>query len=120
MWLKASFTVENSVIVPVFVMILILFIMVTFDMHDSVVARSIDLQVAMKFEQEMIAQDKSKKGQVLSRAVTNTNIKCILDGKVSETAIDKRIEEEKIVTENRQPDFVRLISAGLKLKDDAQ
>ena len=39
MWIRASYTVENAVIVPVFSMIIILIISFTCNIHDEIIKR---------------------------------------------------------------------------------
>lgn len=117
MRIKASFTLENSVIIPIFVVLDMLFIMIVLDMHDQIVVRSIDIQVAMKLEQELNESDISKKGEIYATAVTNIRKKCVLDNEVSEQIVEERCKKNELITENRQPDFLRVVSAGLKLLD---
>lgn len=118
MRLKAYFTLESSVIVPMFIMIFLLFVMITLDMHDEIVIRSVDAQVAMKYEQEMNDGDSIKQeGEVLSTAVANIEKQCVMDVNNSEQAVKKRVDDKELITENRPPDFVRIISAGLKLTE---
>ncbi len=115
MRIKASFTLENSVIVPIFVVLDMLFIMLVLDMHDQIVVRSIDAQTAMKLEQELSESDIQKKGKIYATAASNIEKKCVLDSEVSEQIVKERCEKDKLITENRQPDFLRVVSAGLKL-----
>lgn len=117
MRIKASFTLENSVIVPIFVVLDMLFIMIVLDMHDQIVVRSIDTQTAMKLEQEINESDIQEKGEIYATAVTNIRKKCVLDTEVSEQIVKERCENDKVITENRQSDFLRVLSAGLKLLD---
>lgn len=113
---------------PIFVLIIFMFVMMTLDMHDSVVMRSVDAQVAMKLEQEVykageasgqsgISDNEAEKrrGEILATAVANINKKCILDSDNSEQIVQRRIDEKDDVAPNRQPDFIRVVSAGLKL-----
>ena len=48
MWIRASYTVENAVIVPVFSMIIILIISFTCNIHDEIIKENVMSQIGIK------------------------------------------------------------------------
>ncbi len=120
MRIRASFTLENAVIIPIFSLIVVVFIMITLQLHDTLIYRSIDIQVAMKLEQEIMKSNNCdiEKNRVMTTAVDNISIKSVFD--VSRSGVSdmvKRIDGADYITDNNQPDFIRVVSAGVKLID---
>lgn len=50
MWVRASYTVENAVIVPIFSMIIIIIISFTCSIHDEIIKENVISQVAIEDE----------------------------------------------------------------------
>ena len=44
MWLRASYTVENAVITPLFMLIIIVVMRASCDIHDNLIQRSVNSQ----------------------------------------------------------------------------
>lgn len=114
--MKAYIVVEDSVIIPMCVLIIMTLVLVTLDLHDNSVIKGVDTQLAMKIEQEF-RSDNHMEAESVKTAVTHIKAKCMLDGDVNEDVVKRRLLEEDIVTDNNHPKFIRLISAGLKLVD---
>ena len=51
MRIKASYTVENAVIVPMFMIIIMIMLRLCCDMHDELIKASVNSQVVVKAEQ---------------------------------------------------------------------
>ena len=43
MWLRASYTVENAVITPLFMLIIIVVMRASCDIHDNLIQRSVNM-----------------------------------------------------------------------------
>lgn len=50
MWLRASYTVENAVIIPLFMIIIVVVMRVSCDMHDSLIQDNVNSQVVIQTE----------------------------------------------------------------------
>ena len=57
MYVRASFVIENSVLIPLFTGIIVTLILFGMRWHDELVVDSIKLQVALKLEQEKISHN---------------------------------------------------------------
>lgn len=58
MWIRASYTVENAVIVPVFSMIIILIISFTCNIHDEIIKENVISQIGIENElSEMVVTE---------------------------------------------------------------
>lgn len=115
MRIRASFTLENSVIIPVFTMIIVGLVLIGIYMHDKVVAQNAIFQTAMKLEQESENMTQQGKDICIQNAADYIREKSIRYVKNSEE-IKADIEQKHIVAKNRQPDFIRMVNAALKLK----
>ena len=76
MYVRASFVIENSVLIPLFTGIIVTLILFGMRWHDELVVDSIKLQVALKLEQENISD---KNEDLLSGSVN------LPDNKFAET-----------------------------------
>lgn len=132
MRLKASFTIENAWIVPVFTLIMVALISLSLHIHDSIICENALWIAGMKIEQEvgknrahkkvpegngiMDTGEKSGKAEVLSNAkeYIAENVIAADPGKYSEEVLYKEIQNGKIKS-NYQPDFIRAVQAGKKL-----
>ena len=52
MWLRASYTVENAVITPLFIMIIIIVMRVSCNMHDELRQSNVNSQIVIQTELE--------------------------------------------------------------------
>ena len=50
MWLRASYTVENAVITPLFMLIIIVVMRASCDIHDNLIQRSVNSQFVIQTE----------------------------------------------------------------------
>lgn len=50
MWVRASYTVENAVIIPIFSMIIIIIISITCSIHDEIIKENVISQTAIENE----------------------------------------------------------------------
>ena len=48
MWLRASYTVENAVITPLFMLIIIVVMRASCDIHDNLIQRSVNSQFVIQ------------------------------------------------------------------------
>lgn len=134
--LRASYTIENSYIIPMFTMIIIILIAVTFYFHDMAVIKNILIQVDIQAEQctqmtekdiERLcneAQADIKKRTIFTRdirvEINNENsewsAKCsavfMAAGVIRETG---KIEKQEKVKKYYQPEFIRKINAVEKI-----
>lgn len=76
MWLRASYTVENSVIIPMFTIIVITIMTVCFNIHDEIMVENIQSQVAVQSELENM--DSGKKYMLEERAKKYLGVRTIL------------------------------------------
>ena len=53
MWLRASYTVENAVITPLFMLIIIVVMRASCDIHDNLIQRSVNSQFVIQTETDM-------------------------------------------------------------------
>ena len=74
MYVRASFVIENSVLIPLFTGIIVTLILFGMRWHDELVVDSIKLQVALKLEQENIS-DKNEKYNVSAQYLYLKRIK---------------------------------------------
>ena len=58
MWIRASYTVENAVIVPVFSMIIILIISFTCNIHDEIIKENVMSQIGIENELSEMNSDR--------------------------------------------------------------
>ena len=79
MWLRASYTVENSVIIPMFTIIVITIMTVCFNIHDEIMVENIQSQVAVQSELENM--DSGKKYMLEERAKKYLGVRTILSDK---------------------------------------
>lgn len=59
MWIKASYTVESAVIVPIFSLIIVIIISFTCNIHDQIIRENIMAQVAIEDELNDMSSDKT-------------------------------------------------------------
>ena len=58
MWVRASYTVENAVIIPIFSMIIIIIISITCSIHDEIIKENVISQTAIENELNDMSIDK--------------------------------------------------------------
>ena len=66
MYVRASFVIENSVLIPLFTGIIVTLILFGMRWHDELVVDSIKLQVALKLEQENISDKNEKYNEIIA------------------------------------------------------
>jgi hypothetical protein len=138
MRIKASYTIENSVIIPVFTLIIVSLMGLLFYLHDTVIIKNATFQTAMRLEQqvgEVSETERSKmqentKDYIKEKTIFATDISVVLKeenkesycvGKATFTTIGllldaNRIEKCVSVKDNNPPDFIRLVNATEKLR----
>lgn len=57
MWLRASYTVENAVITPLFMIIMMIVIRMCCNMHDNLIQTNVNSQVVIQNELEEVDGD---------------------------------------------------------------
>lgn len=119
MRLRASVTVENSFIIPVFFVISVILIIFTLDFHDNVVAQSAQIQMQLKLEQENRTEKnaQSYEQQVICDGMDYMNIRMIKSSKTKQE-IKNMLERKKFIKSNVHQDFIRVVNVGLDLKGD--
>ena len=73
MRLRASFTVENSFIIPFFTMIIVVMVILALDMHDELIGKAVSFQGNMKIEQEKL--EGSNRNQCVSDVSSYASLK---------------------------------------------
>ena len=98
MWLRASYTVENAVIVPVFSMIIILIISFTCNIHDEIIKENVMSQIGI--EDELTEMDSERRNDFEKIAENYLKERCIFSHnyrvKVDESSIKKSQPEKSI------------------------
>lgn len=119
MRLRASVTVENSFIIPVFFVISVILIIFTLDFHDNVVAQSAQIQMQLKLEQENRTEKnaQSYEQQVICDGMDYMNIRMIKSSKTKQE-IKNMLDRKKFIKSNVHQDFIRVVNVGLDLKGD--
>lgn len=60
MRVRASFTVENSYIIPLFILVMVVMVILGMDIHDDLILKAVCFQGGMRIEQEKLGgADKS-------------------------------------------------------------
>lgn len=116
MRLKASFTVENSVIIPLFTIIVVLMIRMTFYLHDEVVLRNAEFQAAIMLEQEEMGLTELQRKNIIQNTSDYIKLKSLLNI-ADRLSVEQDLSQKEIIKSNSQPDFIRITNAGLKLKE---
>ena len=111
MRLRASFTVENSFIIPFFTMIIVVMVILALDMHDELIGKAVSFQGNMKIEQEKL--EGSKRNQCVSDISSYASLKSMRKT-VSDEEIKKIMDKNKVVN-NSPREFIRKTRAALKL-----
>lgn len=60
MWVRASYTVENAVIVPLFSMIIILLVSFTCNIHDEIIRENVTSQIGIEVELNEMDTERKK------------------------------------------------------------
>lgn len=98
MWLRASYTVENAVIVPVFSIIIILIISLTCNIHDEIIKENVMSQIGI--ENELTEMDSERRNDFEKIAEEYLKERCIFSHnykvKVNESSIKKSQPEKSI------------------------
>lgn len=98
MWIRASYTVENAVIVPVFSMIIILIISFTCNIHDEIIKENVMSQIGI--ENELSEMDSDRRNDFEKIAEEYLKERCIFSHnykvKVDDLAIKKSQPEKSI------------------------
>ncbi len=114
MRLKASFTVENAVLVPLFTIIIITLVLYGISVHDHVIEHSAELQAAMKIEQESPGLSDQEQERVFQNAAAYISEKSMReDG--DPYKVEQAAENKIIIRHNLPADFIRKVNAGSKL-----
>lgn len=98
MWLRASYTVENAVIVPVFSIIIILIISLTCNIHDEIIKENVMSQIGI--ENELTEMDSERRNDFEKIAEEYLKERCIFSHnykvKIDESSIKKSQPEKSI------------------------
>ena len=94
MRLRASFTVENSFIIPFFTMIIVVMVILALDMHDELIGKAVSFQGNMKIEQEKL--EGSNRNQCVSNVSSYASLKSMRKT-VSNEEIKKIMDKNKVV-----------------------
>ena len=111
MRLRASFTVENSFIIPFFTMIIVVMVILALDMHDELIAKAVSFQGNMKIEQEKL--EGSNRNLCVSDVSSYVGLKSMRKS-MNDEEIKKIMDENKVVS-NSPREFIRKTRAALKL-----
>ena len=111
MRLRASFTVENSFIIPFFTMIIVVMVILALDMHDELIGKAVSFQGNMKIEQEKL--EGSNRNLCVSDVSSYAGLKSMRKS-MNDEEIKKIMDENKVVN-NSPREFIRKTRAALKL-----
>ena len=114
MYVRASFVIENSVLIPLFTGIIVTLILFGMIWHDELVVDSIKLQVALKLEQENISDKNEKYNEIIKNAADNARSRLLIK-ETDMNEITSGIND--YIKPNSQSDFIRKTNALLKLKE---
>lgn len=114
MYVRASFVIENSVLIPLFTRIIVTLILFGMRWHDELVVDSIKLQVALKLEQENISDKNEKYNEIIKNAADNARSRLLIK-ETDMNEITSGIND--YIKPNSQSDFIRKTNALLKLKE---
>lgn len=114
MYVRASFVIENSVLIPLFTGIIVTLILFGMRWYDELVVDSIKLQVALKLEQENISDKNEKYNEILKNAADNARSRLLIK-ETDMNEITSGIND--YIKPNSQSDFIRKTNALLKLKE---
>lgn len=98
MWIRASYTVENAVIVPIFSLIIVIIISFTCNIHDEIIKENVISQVAIENELNEMSDDRRNEFEKIAEEFLKD--RCIFshnyEVKVEKSSI-KRSEPEKSI-----------------------
>lgn len=114
MYVRASFVIENSVLIPLFTGIIVTLILFGMRWYDELVVDSIKLQVALKLEQENISDKNEKYNEIIKNAADNARSRLLIK-ETDMNEITSGIND--YIKPNSQSDFIRKTNALLKLKE---
>ena len=114
MYVRASFVIENSVLIPLFTGIIVTLNLFGMRWHDELVVDSIKLQVALKLEQENISDKNEKYNEIIKNAADNARSRLLIK-ETDMNEITSGIND--YIKPNSQSDFIRKTNALLKLKE---
>ena len=114
MYVRASFVIENSVLIPLFTGIIVTLILFGMRWHYELVLDSIKLQVALKLEQENISDKNEKYNEIIKNAADNARSRLLIK-ETDMNEITSGIND--YIKPNSQSDFIRKTNALLKLKE---
>lgn len=98
MWVRGSYTVENSVIVPMFTMIVVSCILLCCNLHDRIIRRNIQRQAAIEIE--LCDLDENEQNQLIDEAQKYSDKRTIFSNSQGINVKDsfiKRSEPEKTI-----------------------
>lgn len=103
MRVRASFTVENSYIIPLFTLIIVVMVILGMDIHDELILKAVCFQGGMRIEQEKL--DESEKSACVADILEYVDSKTIR--KTLNTS-DVKNMIEKVEPKNNSPrEFIR-------------
>lgn len=103
MRLRASFTMENSVIIPLFTIFIVMLVLTGLNLHDSVIFKSACFQAAMKLEWD--GNDAASQNSYLSEVASYAQSKSM---RTSYSVSDVTEGVNKAgVADNNPRDFIR-------------
>ena len=108
MYVRASFVIENSVLIPLFTGIIVTLILFGMRWHDELVVDSI------KLEQENISDKNKKYNEIIKNAADNARSRLLIK-ETDMNEITSGIND--YIKPNSQSDFIRKTNALLKLKE---
>lgn len=100
MRLRASFTVENSVIIPIFTLIIVSLIVLMLYLHDCVVVKNALFQSAIKTEKTILQDDTINMESVILQ--TERQVKYYIQEKaaaITDVSVTIRVNDASVVAE---------------------
>ena len=98
MWVRASYTVENAVIIPIFSMIIIIIISFTCSIHDEIIKENVVSQTAIENELNDMSIDRKNEFEKIAEGFLKE--RCIFshdyEVRVDNSSIKKSEPEKSI------------------------
>lgn len=101
--LKASYTVENSIIIPVFTIIIVLLVNFGVYMYDCLVINDANIRAQIHIEQENIKSSSVEYNEILQNMDEYIKSRTVVN-----YGSDKKYKK-KLIDSNRPVDFIRFI-----------
>ena len=109
MWVRASYTVENAVIIPLFSIIIVIIISFTCNIHDEIIKENVMIQAAI--ENELNDMDNERRKDLEKTATAYLKDRCIFSRNYNVKV------DEKLVKKSEPEKSIRIMKAIIEAVD---